>query len=167
MADDEKPDEITVILRILDIIDRRLAVPNNLPSGDSRQQILQIFDSFVEVRNDVDEYTVGQAGAVGRYARADNNTFQQVWRSASADIDVAKLSEELKMLRGHLRMEAETPEQDEAVAEINKAQAAASDGDGPRALEHLQKAGKWALAAATTIGTTVAAAAIKSSLGMQ
>jgi hypothetical protein len=36
--------------------------------------------------------------------------------------------------------------------------------DGPRVLEHLESAGKWALEAATRIGTEVAVEAIKRSM---
>jgi hypothetical protein len=113
-----------------------------------------------------DNYTVGQAGAVGPQAHAENIHFQQIWHQKAADLDTAKLAEELSTLRAHLRQSADTPDQDESVAEINKAQMAASNNDAPGALEHLQKAGKWALDGATAIGTAVAAAAIKVAIGL-
>ena len=113
-----------------------------------------------------DKYTVGQAGAVGPNAKAENIQFQQIWQQSSSDLDIAQLVDELKLLRGHLRQSADTPQQDEAVAEVSKAQAAAAEGDGPGVMRHLRQAGKWALDGATAIGTAVAAAAIKASIGL-
>ena len=43
----------------------------------------------------------------------------------------------------------------------------AKHGQGSKALEYLSKTGKWVLDVATKIGTTVAAAAIKESLGIK
>ena len=113
-----------------------------------------------------DSYTVGQTGAVGPNAHAENVSFQQIWQQSAGGLDTAKLAEELATLRDHLRQSANTPEQDESIAEISKARVAATDNDGPRALEHLRKAGKWALSGATAIGTAVAAAAIKAAIGI-
>jgi hypothetical protein len=59
-----------------------------------------------------------------------------------------------------------------ALAEIARAEVAAKEGDGPEALHSLSRpraltnAGQWVLAAATTIGTSVAATAIKLALGL-
>jgi hypothetical protein len=46
------------------------------------------------------------------------------------------------------------------------AEKAATEGDGPKALQYLKAAGKWAQEAATKIGVEVAAAAIKSAMGV-
>jgi len=121
-----------------------------------------------EIQGDVvgDKYAVGQAGAVGPHAKAENMHFLQVWEQSASEIEVARLADELKLLRSHLHQLADTPEEDEAVAEISKARAAASEGDGPRAIQHLRQAGKWALEGATAIGTSIAAAAIKAALGI-
>jgi hypothetical protein len=113
-----------------------------------------------------DSYTTGQAGVVGPHSRAENLTFYQIWQQTSGDLDIAKLAEELKVLRGRLRQEADSPQQDETVAEVSKAQRAAAAGDGPSVMQHLQKAGRWALDAASAIGTTLAAAAIKAAMGI-
>ena len=58
------------------------------------------------------------------------------------------------------------PEHDAAVGEIASAQVAAKAGDGPKAMSHLAKAGKWALDVAKKIGTGLAVAALKASLGI-
>ncbi|WFE60045.1 hypothetical protein [Micromonospora sp. WMMD712] len=152
---------------MLDIIESRLLISNNSSTIDGLQQNIQVSDSIVEIRAAMsDSYTVGQAGAVGRYAKAEQVNFQQIWDGAASGIDVDELSAQLKDLRAHLRKEADTAEHDESVAEVSKAQLAASAGDGPRAMTHLRQAGKWALSGATAIGTTVAAAAIKAALGI-
>ena len=47
-----------------------------------------------------------------------------------------------------------------------RAEVAAKNGDGPKALEHLQNAGQWALDVALKIGVPVAIAALKTALGV-
>ena len=54
-----------------------------------------------------------------------------------------------------------------AVGEVAAAEQAAQSGDQPAALDHLKKAGKWALEVATKIGSEVASAALKASLGLK
>jgi hypothetical protein len=61
---------------------------------------------------------------------------------------------------------ATTPDEDIAVAAVAQAMVAAEIGSDEESQSYLKQAGKWALAVATTIGTTVAAGAIKSALGM-
>ena len=114
----------------------------------------------------------GQVGAVGRHSHAENITFVQAWDRLSEGTDAAALAAELDRLRQHLRAEANDPEHDVAVAAVAEAQLKAQGGDGPAALEQLSAlsrvkgAGKWVVGAATTIGTTVAAAALKAVLGL-
>ncbi len=114
-----------------------------------------------------DKYEVsGQAGAVGREAHAHDMSFQQIWTSRASEIDLPQLAAELETLRQTLRKQATTREHDAAVAEIGAAAEEAERGDGPGALRRLKAAGQWALNAATSIGTTVAAAAIRAAIGM-
>ncbi|GAA3805867.1 hypothetical protein [Amycolatopsis tucumanensis] len=113
-----------------------------------------------------DKYEVsGQTGAVGRNARAKDMTFQQVWQGEGDRLDLPRLAGELEILRLELKRQATTREHDAVVAEIGAAAEAAERGDGPETLSRLQRAGKWALGAATAIGTGVAAAAIKVAIG--
>lgn len=112
-----------------------------------------------------DHYEVGQAGAVGAGATAHGMQFTQFWNKISPDTDLSVLATELTTLRGAMRERAIEPGHDLSLAEVTQAQLAAADGDGPRALSHLARAGKWALGIASAIGTGVAAAAIKSALG--
>ncbi|MFC5060734.1 hypothetical protein [Actinomycetospora atypica] len=128
--------------------------------GVSRDQVQEVVmgDKYV---------SSGQTGAVGPNAHVHDVSFQQVWTSVagSEGHDSQRLAEELETLRQHLRGVAQTREEDQAVAEIGAAASAAEDGDGPAAMSHLSKVGKWAWSAATAIGTGLAAAAIKAAIG--
>ena len=121
---------------------------------------------FVQELNVGDHYKVGQAGAVGPNAHSHDLSFQQVWNEASSGINIGALSEELALLRPAMKAAATTAEQDVAVGEIALAEVAAKKHDGPTALKHLKKAGKWALEVAEKIGVGVATAAIKASIGV-
>jgi len=112
-----------------------------------------------------DNYNAGQAGAMGPNAQASNMTFQQIWNQTSGDIDLAQLAIELGSLRDAMREEGSEPDHDIAVGQVAAAQKAASEGDGPKALEYLKQAGQWTLGVAEKIGVGVAVAAMKSSLG--
>jgi len=112
-----------------------------------------------------DRYEVGQAGAVGAGATAHDMQFTQFWNQVSPETDLSMLAAELLTLRVAMRERATEPAHDLSVAEVVQAQLAASEGDGPRALSHLARAGQWALGVAGAIGTGVAVAAIKSALG--
>jgi hypothetical protein len=114
-----------------------------------------------------DKYEVpGQAGAVGRFAHAHDMTLQQAWRRHADEIDLPALARELEVLRRELRRQASTREHDVAVAEVGAAAEAAEHGDGPEALSRLRRAGQWALGAATATGAGVAAAAIRTAMGL-
>jgi hypothetical protein len=113
-----------------------------------------------------DKYTVGQAGVVGPHGHAHDMTFNQIWNQSASDIDLPTLAKELSTLRTALKKETKEPQHDSAVGEIASAEIAAMKGDGPGALQHLAKAGKWAFEIATKIGVTVAAAALKVALGL-
>ena len=114
-----------------------------------------------------DRYDVrGQVAAVGPNAHVHDATFNQLWNQSSEQIDLQALAEELGNLRAALRSEAKTPDDDQIVADIGQAELAAKNGNGPDALRHLRNAGKWALGVATSIGAAVAAAAIKSAIGL-
>jgi hypothetical protein len=113
-----------------------------------------------------DQYTVGQAGAVGPHSRAENISFQQVWNHAARDIDLDQLSAELHSLRAAMRQQAFDVAHDKGLAEIAAAEEAAQQKDGPKTIKHLKAAGKWAFDVATKIGTAVAAKAIQIAIGI-
>jgi hypothetical protein len=99
-------------------------------------------------------------------------TFVQTWNQMAGDISLPELASELDTLRQHLRGTASDPEHDVAIAALAEAEIAAKEGDGPKALERLSAlrrvggAAKWAVGAATSIGTAVAAQALKTALGL-
>jgi len=95
-----------------------------------------------------------------------DTSFQQAPAGRASEIDLARLAEELETLRQELRRRATTREHDAVVAEIGAAAGEAERGDGQGALRRLRAAGQWALNAATSIGTTVAATAIRAAMGM-
>ncbi|QIY97403.2 hypothetical protein HEP87_29770 [Streptomyces sp. S1D4-11] len=102
-----------------------------------------------------------QIGAAGRESKSEGNVFMQ-----NASQNVSVLASQLESLRMQMKQEAQTPEEDLAVAEIGQARMHAENGDEEQAKSHLARAGKWALDTATAIGTQVAAAAIRASMGL-
>jgi hypothetical protein len=113
-----------------------------------------------------DEYKVGQAAAVGPQAHAHDIIFHQVWNDFPEKIDVLLLAQELSALRSALLIDAIEPKQFVAIGEIAAAETAAASGDGPKALEHLKRAGSWVWDVSTKVGIGVATAAAKSALGL-
>jgi hypothetical protein len=113
-----------------------------------------------------DTYNVQGGGAVGPGARASNVTINQAWQNLE-NHDTALLARELAALRAELRTRAADPEQDLAIGEVASAQLAAEKGDGPSAMAHLARVGKWAFDVATSIGTLLAAAAIQAAMGIK
>ena len=111
-----------------------------------------------------DTYNVGQAGAVGPGARANNVTMNQF---SFEGVDAQQLARELTILRAELKDRSTNAEHDLAIGEVAYAELAVGKGDKPSVKEHLAKAGKWALDVSTSIGTTLASAAIKAAMGIQ
>ena len=146
--------DLAPLARQLDIDPRRIL---------SRQDYLrvEIGELYMGPKYNI---TGGNQGAVGDNASAQN--FTQMWNGIGGDIDLPTLKEQLSRLRQEARSLAETRDQDAAVVAIGDAEAAAAAGDGPTVLEHLAKTGKWAFDVATKIGVSVAAAALKSAMGM-
>lgn len=122
-------------------------------------------DNIMGDRNDID-ISGGQVGAIGAHAHAHDMTFNQIWHDQSKKLELPILAEELSRLRGALRNEPSTSENDAAMGAVANAEISAQQGDGPKALEYLKSAGKVALSCAEKIGSGVAVAAIKAALGI-
>ena len=114
-----------------------------------------------------DQYKTGQAGAVGPGSQAHHINFNQIWNEAGSSLPLPTMAQELSKLREVLLQTAAEPEQYSAIGAIASAETEARKGNGAKMLEYLSTAGKWTLDTATKIGTTVAAAAIKESLGIK
>lgn len=127
------------------------------------EKVQQFFIGSMQVG---DNYSAGQAGAMGPNAQAAGNTFQQIWQQNQGRIDLAALATELEALRREMREEATAPAHDVAIGEVAAAQAAAAEGKGAKALEHLRNAGRWAFDVSTKIGVGVATGALKAVLGL-
>jgi len=123
--------------------------------------------SIVLEQNVGDTYNIGQAAAAGRNATASHTTMQQVTSKLGQSVDLVSLADQLSQLRAAMRKEAVDPEHDNSVAAIGGAEKSARAGDTTNVVKYLGLAGKWALDAATKLGTDVAVEAIKQSMGLE
>ena len=96
----------------------------------------------------------------------NNNFHQNQWDALQPNIDLAKLREELKLLRENLVKKEKTDESNSCIEALESAENELKKKNDPKALEFLKKACKWALDTASEIGTTVAAEVIKSAMGL-
>lgn len=106
----------------------------------------------------------GQVGAMGDHAQAQH--FSQLWQGSQGNIDLRTLAVELTSLQEAMRYVARTDNEAKSVSAVVDAKNAASAGEGASALAALARAGKWALDVAEKIGVNLAAATIKTSLGL-
>lgn len=114
-----------------------------------------------------DKYEIyGQAAAVGPGSHVNEAHFVQVWNQTSPSIDLIKLAEQLSALRQALLKEATGPEHFAAIGAVASAEIEAKCEHGPKVLQYLQGAGKWALDVASKVGAEIATAAIKSATGL-
>ena len=156
---------------LLQAVSSRLATESDLPP-----LIANINDNSITVEGDVvmrdqirgDQFNVkgGQIGAIGTGAHAHDINFNNMWNQLIGDIDLRELGPELAKLREEMKDEAVETEHYTALAEIAKAEAAATSGDGAKVLEHLRSAGTWALEAATKISSKLAVEAIEHSMSL-
>jgi uncharacterized protein YjbI with pentapeptide repeats len=114
-----------------------------------------------------DEYKVGQAGAVGPQSHAHDMTFNQIGGNIEKAMDLSELAGELATLREAMSREAAVSGHYIALGEVAKAEEAAKVKDSSKVAESLKAAGKWSLDVATKIGATLAAEALKESMGLK
>jgi len=114
-----------------------------------------------------DKYATGTAAVVGPSGHAHDLSFNYRWRQTLEAPDSYRLTRELSELRLALEKLATDPNQDAAVGEIASAEIALRENQGLEVMKHLLRAGKWALDAATNIGTSVAAEAINKAMGLK
>ena len=131
-------------------------------AGDLRYRTLPVHQEVIMG----DKYEFGDAGAVGPGARAGNVSFNQTWQYFQID-DPQVLANELTHILAALQTDAaSTDSHRTAINEVKSARAAVEADDAGRTMAHLARAGRWALNTASTIGATVAAAAIQRALGI-
>ncbi|KAF5428813.1 Leucine-rich repeat (LRR) protein [Candidatus Methanophagaceae archaeon] len=142
------------------------------PESWEEVQVSALLDGFVEKEERMKEitmrdiYIIGQGGAIGPGAHAHDMAFNQIWNENKDKIDLSELSKELTELRSTLKEEATEPGHDMSIGAIASAESSAKEGNGPKALEYLKKAGTWAFDKATKISVPVATAALKAALGL-
>jgi hypothetical protein len=115
-----------------------------------------------------DQYNTsgGQIGAQGPNAHAHDMTFQQIWNQSANQIDFPALAGELSRLQTAMENIAKQPSEKFAAGAVAVAAESAQQKDGPKVIEYLKAAGKWALSVAQEIGVDLAADVLKTSLGM-
>ncbi len=114
-----------------------------------------------------DTYTARNVGAMGPNANANNINIIDSSTQIPSDIDLRVLSDELGKLKETMVSEAVEPKHFESLAAISAAEAAANEQNSAETESKLKSAGKWALDVATKIGVTVAAGALKQSIGLK
>ena len=108
----------------------------------------------------------GPAFGVVAGAHVHDINFSQVWNQIAKDGDVTQLANELRRLREAMETEASDAAQRAAVIAVSAAEQSARQNNGPKAIEFLKMAGKWAFDVAQKIGIELATEAIKGALGM-
>ena len=175
------PSELTILLRIVEVLEHRMLREERLQPEDALAgHIANVVNNFIASSPNVaftrpgeavimgDKYTTGQAGAVGPHSSAHDMSFNQVWNQVESTIELPALAHQLEQVRIEMRRVAGgEPEQDLSVAAIAQAEISAKSGNGPSVIEHLRKAGEWALEVAKSVGAEMAVAAIKSAIGLQ
>ena len=136
-------------------------------AGDRRDISAAVYQEFIGGDKIMgDKYEVGNAGAVGPSARAENVTFNQAWPYFQIG-NQQILTQELMQLLAALQADAASAKRHPATIDaVRAAKGAAETGDARLVMTHLAQAGKWALDVATSIGATIAAAAIQRALGI-
>ena len=177
---DQGPTELMILMRIVEVLERRMLRDDRTMNEDPMAgHIANVVNNFIASSPNLaftgssealvmgDNYTTGQAAAVGPNSSVQEASFVQIWNQVGSGIDLPNLSGQLAQVRAEMRRLARgDPEQDVSVAEVAQAEISAKSDDGPSVIKHLGKAGLWALDVAKSIGTEIAAAAIKAALGL-
>jgi hypothetical protein len=109
-----------------------------------------------------DVYEVsGPAGAIGPNSQVERMVVSEVWNEISSSVELDDLASQLRLLHSRLSMLELTAGERDGLLELARAAGAAKDGDGPGALAHLARAGRWVLRAAREVGVDVAAGVIQ------
>ena len=92
---------------------------------------------------------------------------QTIWQSLADTTNLDLLADELDELKSALApLLATQPEHIDEFKAVIEAEKSAREGDGPKTVGRLKRAGTWAVNAATSVGTSLAAEVIKQSIGL-
>ncbi|MCX8456563.1 MULTISPECIES: hypothetical protein [Paenarthrobacter] len=114
------------------------------------------------------DFRGANVGAAGDHASATNFSQQggPSLRLGQEEIDSYQLVADLRRLRDVIQNAEVDEDTSIALEALNEAEEAARAGDGAKVRNALSKTGKWLLKVAENIGTAIAAAAIKTSIGL-
>jgi hypothetical protein len=93
----------------------------------------------------------------GRDANVHDISLTQTWGELEGRVDLAKLAEELEKLRIAMEQRAKGPEDYVAAGNVAQARASALANDGPKVIEHLKAAKKWAMPLVAEVGVALVA----------
>ena len=178
---DQEPTELMILLKIVEVVGSKMLRDGKTASDEvAVGHIANVVNNFIASSPNLafagpgegvimgDSYATGPAAAVGRNAIANEVSFVQIWNQVCSAIDLPDLSEQLGQVRSAMRkIAAGDLQQDLSLAEVAQAEISATSNDGPAVMRHLRAAGKWALDVANSIGTEIAAAAIKAAMGLK
>ncbi|MFV9677636.1 MAG: hypothetical protein ACNYVW_08305 [Methanosarcinales archaeon] len=137
---------------------------------EKREELIRInhvhANEVTIMRDNIDQINVEKGMVISRSPGVHDINFNQLWNEIKDKIDLSALTKELVELRSKLKDEATEPEHDMSIGAIASAERSAKEGNGPKALEYLSKAGRWTLDKATKISVPVATAALKAALGL-
>ena len=154
--DNLNPGRLDGLLQKIKLLEIRPQVAQKI-----REYITQIFITETYMR---DVYKIGQTGAVGPGAQANNISFHNTANTNENSIEMAILAEEIKKLRERMELLANNSDHADEIAKAREAEVAAKDGDKSKALQTLEQIGAWALSIAEDIGVPFVIAVIKSAL---
>lgn len=168
----DKQVELKIDEHTIEIIDNEL---NNVirtlgltgrPIEEQHFQII-IHQLIINMDSQSNFNNYGQAGNMGNDGNVSRFTQNQNFNQFTAD-DYDKLALEFKRLKEYLQTVKDENDDShlDAISSLIKAEKAAHNKEGTSIIEHLKNAGKWALDAATKIGTTLAAEVLKKSMGL-
>lgn len=136
-------------------------------SEPDRQEINTFFVETNQISNySGDIYNIQNAAAVGPHSSVSNDTFNQQIYILSENMDYNELAGQLVTLRNYLSANASGLAHQQAINAVENAREAADEKDGSKVIRALSAIGKWALNAATDIGTDIVAEVIKKSMGI-
>lgn len=158
--------ENDLIYKVLELIEMKIKFNPNQNNIEGVNTTILIDKIFSIMNNNGDVYNVNQGGAVGPNSSAQNNTFTQNNLNLGDDYNFEALLEELQKLKKAMKSNAENPDEFTSVTEIAYAEVAAENKEGNKVVQHLLKAGKFALQTAKDVGVELVASIIAKHTGI-
>lgn len=158
--------ENDLIYKVLELIEMKIKFNPQNNNVEGVNTTILIDKIFSIMNNNGDVYNVNQAGAVGPNSSAQNNTFTQNNLQLDDGFNFEVLLGELQKLKKAMKSSAENPEEFSSVTEIAYAEVAAEKKEGNKVVQHLLKAGRFALQTAKDVGVELVASIIAKHTGI-